>query len=119
MPVIIDKHLKNMSTGVKVNQPSRARILKSSDKRLNEDFTSSDTKRHKPVKFPELELALREFVLTYQHRTILNDALIIEKAKLFANSLKIPYNFPPVGFINSKNVMASACANSMVNSHSA
>ena len=77
---------------VTIHESTISRILKSSDKRLNEDVTSPDTKRHKPVKFPELELALREFVLTYQHRTILNDAIIIEKAKLFANSLKIPEN---------------------------
>jgi hypothetical protein len=99
---------------VTIHESTISRILKSSDKRLNEDVTSPDTKRHKPVKFPELELALREFVLTYQHRTILNDAIIIEKAKLFANSLKMNCNFPPVGFINSKNVMESACANSTV-----
>ena len=30
-----------------------------------------------------------EFILTYQHRTILSDAIIIDKAKLFAERLQI------------------------------
>jgi len=48
-----------------------------------------NSKRHKSVKFPELEQALMEFILTYQHRTILSDAIIIDKAKLFAERLQI------------------------------
>jgi hypothetical protein len=31
-----------------------------------------------------------EFILTYQHRTILSDAIIITKAKLFAERLQTP-----------------------------
>ena len=69
-----------------------SRILKDSDKRLNEDITNPNSKRHKSVKFPELEQALMEFILTYQHRTILSDAIIIDKAKLFAERLQIPEN---------------------------
>ncbi|CAG8796528.1 15721_t:CDS:2, partial [Racocetra persica] len=46
-------------------------------------------KYYKSVNFPELELALKEFILIYQNQTILSNALIIEKAKLLANELKI------------------------------
>ncbi|GES84905.1 CENP-B homolog protein 2-like [Rhizophagus clarus] len=35
----------------------------------------------------ELELALKEFVLRYQHQTILSDAILIEKAKLLASEI--------------------------------
>ncbi|GES96196.1 CENP-B homolog protein 2-like [Rhizophagus clarus] len=38
----------------------------------------------------ELELALKEFVLRYQHQTILSDAILIEKAKLLASELGVP-----------------------------
>ncbi|CAG8805148.1 24248_t:CDS:2, partial [Cetraspora pellucida] len=44
-------------------------------------------KRHRTVTVPELELALKEFILIYQHRTILSDAIMIEKAKLLADEL--------------------------------
>ncbi|GES82028.1 CENP-B homolog protein 2-like [Rhizophagus clarus] len=37
----------------------------------------------------ELELALKEFVLRYQHQIILSDAILIEKAKLLASELEI------------------------------
>ena len=40
--------------------------------------------------YPELELALKEFVLKYQHETILSDAILIEKAKLLASELEVP-----------------------------
>ncbi|CAB5393728.1 unnamed protein product [Rhizophagus irregularis] len=50
----------------------------------------SNTKRHKLVTYPELEFALKEFVLTYQHRTVLSDALLIEKARMIADGLDIP-----------------------------
>ncbi|CAB5352778.1 unnamed protein product [Rhizophagus irregularis] len=51
-----------------------------------------EQKRHRPVTFPELELALKEFVLCYQHQAILSDAILIEKAKLLASGLGIPEN---------------------------
>jgi len=75
---------------VTVHKSTVSRILKDSHKRLNEDIANPDSKRHKSVKFPELERALMEFILTYQHRTILSDAIIIAKAKLFAERLQIP-----------------------------
>ncbi|GBC36174.2 CENP-B homolog protein 2-like [Rhizophagus irregularis DAOM 181602=DAOM 197198] len=31
-----------------------------------------NTKWHKPVTYPEVKLALKEFVLNYQHQTVLN-----------------------------------------------
>jgi hypothetical protein len=76
--------------GVRVNESTITRILQSKNKRLITDLTHSEKKRHKSVTFPELELALKEFVLNYQHRTILSDAILIEKAKLLANVLEIP-----------------------------
>src|SRR5262249_49432317 len=42
------------------------------------------------VTFPEFELALKEFVINYQHRTILSDALLVEKAKILADRLGVP-----------------------------
>ncbi|CAG8763913.1 15090_t:CDS:1, partial [Dentiscutata heterogama] len=47
-------------------------------------------KRHRTVTVPELELVLKEFILIYQHRTILSDAMMIEKAKLLADELGVP-----------------------------
>ena len=74
---------------VKVTESTITRILKSKEKRLSEEIINPDTKQHKIVTSPELEQALKEFVLTYQHQTILSDALLIEKAKLLANGLGI------------------------------
>ncbi|CAG8758931.1 17290_t:CDS:2 [Cetraspora pellucida] len=62
----------------------------SKEKQLSNEVINPEAKRHKPVTFPELKLALKEFILIYQNRTILSDALIIEKAKLLAGELKIP-----------------------------
>ncbi|CAG8652504.1 4020_t:CDS:2, partial [Diversispora eburnea] len=44
------------------------------------------------ITFPELELALKEFVLSYQHRVILSDSILIKKAKLLAIGLSISEN---------------------------
>ena len=67
-----------------------SRILKDSHKRLNEDITNPNSKRHKSVKFPELEQTLMEFILTYQHRTILSDAIIYSQT--FSVELAGKYN---------------------------
>ncbi|CAB5355892.1 unnamed protein product [Rhizophagus irregularis] len=75
---------------VRVNESTITRILQTSDKRLNSETISPNTKRHKPVTYPEVELALKEFVLNYQHQTVLSDAILIEKAKMIANGLGIP-----------------------------
>ncbi len=47
--------------------------MQTKDKRLTTEVIKPDTKRHKGVIVPELELALKEFVLTYQHRTTEDD----------------------------------------------
>ncbi|PKC67749.1 hypothetical protein RhiirA1_458054 [Rhizophagus irregularis] len=49
-----------------------------------------NTKRHKPVTYPEVKLALKEFVLNYQHQTVLSNTILIKKAKIIANGLGIP-----------------------------
>jgi len=64
--------------------------LQTKDKRLTTEVIKPDAKRHKGVIVLELELTLKEFVLTYQYRTILSDALLIEKAKLLADELQVP-----------------------------
>ena len=64
--------------------------MQSTDKRLASEVINPKAKRHKAVVIPELEMALKEFVLTYQHRAILSDALLIEKAKLLADELEVP-----------------------------
>ncbi|GES79461.1 hypothetical protein RCL_jg23193.t1 [Rhizophagus clarus] len=40
--------------------------------------------------WPKLELALKEFILTYQHQTVLSDALLVKKTKMIADGLDIP-----------------------------
>src|SRR6266542_1618470 len=76
--------------GLRVDKSTITQILQTKDKKLTTEIIKPDTKRHKDVIVPELELALKEFVLTYQHRTILSDALLIEKAKLLADELQVP-----------------------------
>src|SRR6266496_4781980 len=78
--------------GVRVDETTITRILQTKEKRLITEVIHPEQKRHKPVTFPELELALKEFVLNYQHRTILSDAILVEKAKLLANGLGVPEN---------------------------
>ena len=77
---------------VRVNESTITRILQTAEERLNSETISPDTKRHKSVTYPELELALRKFVLNYQHQTVLSDAIIIEKAKMIAEGLEISQN---------------------------
>jgi len=78
--------------GVRVDETTITRILQTKEKRLITQVIHPEQQRHKPVTFPELELALKEFVLNYQHRTILSDAILTEKAKLLANGLGVPEN---------------------------
>ncbi|CAB5378851.1 unnamed protein product [Rhizophagus irregularis] len=59
------------------------------EKRLTTEITKSEAKCHKLVTVPVLELALKEFVLCYQHKTILSDAILIEKAKILASELGV------------------------------
>lgn len=76
--------------GFKVNESTITRILQKSDEILRTEIYNPEAKRHKPVTVPELELALKEFILVYQSKTILSDAVIIEKAKQLADRLEIP-----------------------------
>ena len=76
--------------GLRVNESTISRILQTAEKRLGSEIISPNIKRHKSVSYPELELALKEFVLNYQHRTVLSDAILVEKAKMLADELKIP-----------------------------
>src|SRR6266498_5349312 len=76
--------------GLRVDKSTITRILQTKDKRLITEVIKPDAKRHKGVIVLKLELALKEFVLTYQYRTILSDALLIEKAKLLADELQVP-----------------------------
>ena len=85
--------------GVRVNESTITRILQSKEKRLNTEITKPKAKRHKPVIVPELELALKEFVLCYQNKTIISDAILIEKAKLLAEELEVPQGTLQVSFI--------------------
>ncbi|CAG8646856.1 29200_t:CDS:2, partial [Racocetra persica] len=59
------------------------------DQRLSNEIVNLDAKRHRTVTVLELELALKEFILIYQHRTILSNTMMIEKAKLLADELGI------------------------------
>ncbi|CAG8721220.1 13351_t:CDS:2, partial [Dentiscutata heterogama] len=44
-------------------------------------------KHHKSVIIPELELALKKFILIYQSRAVLNEAILIKKVKQLAKGL--------------------------------
>ena len=76
--------------GVRVNESTITRILQKKDLLLHNEITTPDAKRHRSVTYPELEQALKEFVLIRQHQTVLSDAILIERAKLLANGLEIP-----------------------------
>ena len=84
--------------GLRVDESTITRILQTKDKRLTTEVINPDVKRYKAVFVPELEFALKEFVLTYQHKTILSDALLIEKAKSLADELEVPQGTLQVTF---------------------
>lgn len=71
--------------GVRVDETTITRILQTKNKRLSTEIINPEQKHYRSVMYPELELALKEFVLRYQHQTILSDAILIEKAKLLAS----------------------------------
>src|SRR6185295_7915472 len=75
---------------VTVNESTITRILQKSKKILNTEITNPNAKRHKSVVVPELELALKEFILIYQDKAILSEAMLIEKAKQLADGLEVP-----------------------------
>ncbi|CAB5386061.1 unnamed protein product [Rhizophagus irregularis] len=75
---------------VRVNESTITRILQTAEERLGSETINPNSKCQKSVTYPELEFALKEFVLNYQHRTVLSDAILIEKARMIANGLDIP-----------------------------
>ena len=50
--------------GIKVVETTITRILQKKEEILNTEVTNPDTKRHKNLTVPELELALKEFIKT-------------------------------------------------------
>ncbi|CAG8611544.1 24008_t:CDS:2 [Racocetra persica] len=75
--------------GVRVHESTITRILQTKDKWLTTEIVNPEKKRNRAITIPALELALHEFVLTYQHRTILSDAILTEKARLLADGLGV------------------------------
>jgi len=76
---------------VRVNESTITRILQRSNQLLSEEeIIAPNAKRHRSVTYPELEQALREFVLMRQHQIVLSDTILIERAKTLANGLGIP-----------------------------
>nr|CAG8446924.1 2847_t:CDS:2 [Entrophospora candida] len=73
-----------------VDESTITRTLQKSDDILNTKVTNPKAKRRKPVTVPKLELALKEFVLIYQDKAILSEAILIKKAKQLADGLGIP-----------------------------
>lgn len=69
-----------------VHPSTIGRLIKNKDDIRN----NPTTKRQRTVQHPELENALLEWVLQNQERVILSDAILIEKAKTFAQMLEIP-----------------------------
>ncbi|CAG8820641.1 14489_t:CDS:1, partial [Cetraspora pellucida] len=91
---------------LKIDESTVSHILKTSEKRLEDRIVNSNIKRHRTVTYPELDLALKEFVLIYQHRTVLSDAILIGKAKALADGMGIPQgalNFSPGWLYKFKN----------------
>ncbi|RHZ89822.1 hypothetical protein Glove_9g369 [Diversispora epigaea] len=58
----------------------------------NSDYNPDYIYTYDTLTFLELELALREFILSYQHKVIPSDFILIEKAKLLATGLGVPEN---------------------------
>src|SRR6185369_12665135 len=77
---------------VRVKEESTiTRILQRNNQLLSEEeIIAPNAKRHRSVTYPELEQALKEFILMCQHQTVLSDAILIERAKTLANGLGIP-----------------------------
>ncbi|CAG8710758.1 2870_t:CDS:2, partial [Dentiscutata erythropus] len=59
------------------------------NERISSEITNPDAKCHRAVTYLALDYALKEFVLIYQNKPILSDAILVEKAKIIANGLGI------------------------------
>ena len=70
--------------GLRVDESTITRILQTKDKRLTTEVINPDAKRHKSVIVPELELALKEFVLNYQHKSILVMQTVLKQKSLMS-----------------------------------
>jgi hypothetical protein len=57
---------------------------------VNKDLT--EIKRNRTAKYPQLKSALYEWQLRYENIAIITDVILIEKAKQFAQKLKISEN---------------------------
>jgi|GEM_PF-1216312 len=75
---------------VKVHESTITRILQTKEKRLTAEIDNPNKRRNRSVTIPRFELALKEFILTYQHRTVLSEAMLIEKARQLSKGLGIP-----------------------------
>ena len=94
---------------MRVDKSTITQILQTKDKRLTTEVINPDAKRYKSVIVSELELALKEFVLTYQYRAILSDALLIEKAKSLADELEVPQGTLQVCLIFNSFILLKFC----------
>ncbi|CAG8741910.1 31964_t:CDS:1, partial [Racocetra persica] len=74
---------------VRVDESTIIRILQKSKKILSTDITRPDTKHHKSVIIPELELVLKKFILIYQSKAILNKTILVERTKQLAEGLDV------------------------------
>ncbi|CAG8540990.1 1736_t:CDS:2, partial [Dentiscutata heterogama] len=68
---------------------TRAKYVDWIEKQWGIRVLNPDAKQHRSVTVPEVEIALKKFVLTYQHQMILSDLMLIEKAKAFAKGLGV------------------------------
>ena len=91
MLAITSGRAPNMLIGLKRGGDSESMnlLLRESCRQKTNDWVLNSSIRVRNDIKPELELALKEFVLNYQHQTVLSDAILIEKAKLIANGLGV------------------------------
>ncbi|CAG8551392.1 7484_t:CDS:2 [Dentiscutata erythropus] len=59
-------------------------------KQLTAEIDNPNKRQNRSVTVPHFELAFKEFILTYQHRIIISEAMLIEKAKQLSKGLGIP-----------------------------
>jgi hypothetical protein len=75
---------------LKVDRSTISKILNNTSfNQKNTKVTQLDSKRTKKVQFPQLDDMLTEWFLRFENIAPITDAIIVEKAKQFANQLKI------------------------------
>ena len=72
--------------GLEIHQSTIGRLLRSKDDIGN----NLSAKRQRTVHCPDLENTLLEWILQNQDKVVLSDAILVEKAKSFAQRLNIP-----------------------------